>query len=204
MLKQPKNIIYILLLLALCPLLLGWADSWEGIRKAAEGVKSIKADFVQEKHMKILKKPLIARGVFFYQLPDSLRWEYSTPFRSVLLMHADRIRRFIQGQDGMVEDSGASLEMMRFVLQEIPLWLSGRFDANPNFKAFLKEDNRIEMVPASAALTGIIDRIELVLADKPGIIDTVTIYESKDTFTRFLFRNTEMNAVLTDALFQEL
>jgi len=44
----------------------------------------------------------------------------------------------------------------------------------------------------------------LVLADTPGIIDTVTIYESKDTFTRFLFRNAELNAVLTDSLFQEL
>jgi len=204
MLKQPNNIIWLILLLALCGFLIGWADSWEGIRKAAEGVKSIKADFVQEKHMAILKKPLIARGVFFYQLPDSLRWEYSTPFRSVLLMHAGQIRRFIQGQDGLVEDSGASLEMMRFVLREIPLWLSGRFDTNPNFKAFLKDGNRIEMVPDSAAMAGIIDRIELVMADTPGIIDTVTIYESKDTFTRFLFQTAELNAVLTDSLFQEL
>jgi hypothetical protein len=194
----------ITLLLAAACFLIGWTDSWEDIRKAAEGVKSIKAEFVQEKHMKILKKPLIARGVFFYQLPDSLRWEYATPFKSVLLMHAGQIRRFIQGQDGLIEDSGASLEMMRFVLQEIPLWLSGRFDTNPNFKAALKDGNRIELLPDSAAMTGIIDRIELLLADTPGIIDTVTIYESKDTFTRFLFRNTAMNEMLTDALFQEL
>jgi hypothetical protein len=194
----------ITLLLAAACFLIGWTDSWEDIRKAAEGVKSIKAEFVQEKHMKILKKPLIARGVFFYQLPDSLRWEYATPFKSVLLMHAGQIRRFIQGQDGLIEDSGASLEMMRFVLQEIPLWLSGRFDTNPNFKAALKDGNRIELLPDSAAMTGIIDRIELLLADTPGIIDTVTIYESKDTFTRFLFRNVEMHAVLTDSLFQEL
>lgn len=154
--------------------------------------------------MKILKKPLIARGAFLYQLPDSLRWEYMTPFKSVLLMHAGQIRRFIQGRDGLVEDSGAGLEMMRFVLQEIPRWLRGRFDTNPNFKASLKDGNRIELVPDSAAMTGIIDRIELILADRPGIIDTVTIYESQETFTRFLFRNTEMNAVLKEALFQEL
>jgi hypothetical protein len=198
-----RSLLITLLLAAAC-FLIGWTDSWEDIRKAAEGVKSIKAEFVQEKHMKILKKPLIARGVFFYQLPDSLRWEYATPFKSVLLMHAGQIRRFIQGQDGLIEDSGASLEMMRFVLQEIPLWLSGRFDTNPNFKAALKDGNRIELLPDSAAMTGIIDRIELLLADTPGIIDTVTIYESKDTFTRFLFRNTAMNEMLTDALFQEL
>lgn len=204
MLKQAKNIIWLILLFALCSLLIGWADSWEGIRKAAEGVQSIKADFVQEKHMTILKKPLIARGVIFYQLPGSLRWEYTSPLKSVLLMHAGQIRRFIQGQDGLVEDSGASLEMMRFVLQEIPLWLSGRFEANPDFKATLKGRNQIELVPDSAAMAGIIERIELLLADKPGIIDTVTIYESKNTFTRFLFQNTELNAVLTDSLFQEL
>ena len=33
---------------------LGWADNWEGIKSGAAGIKSIRADFVQEKHMKIL------------------------------------------------------------------------------------------------------------------------------------------------------
>ena len=38
---------------------LGWADSFEGIRAAAEKIHSLEADFVQEKHMRILARPLI-------------------------------------------------------------------------------------------------------------------------------------------------
>ena len=131
--------------------LIGWGNSWEDIRSTAERVTSIGADFTQEKHMPILRRPLVSKGVLYYQLPDSLRWEYTEPIQSLLLRHNGVTRRFVQGQGGMIEETGRQLEMMEFMLREIPLWLGGRFNENPFFSARLHKGRRIEMRPKDAA-----------------------------------------------------
>ena len=124
-------------------LCLGWADSWEGIRAAAEKVDSISADFVQEKHLPILTKPLKSNGRLFYRRPDALRWEYTAPVKSVLLMHGGDARRFVQSDQGLVEDASVRLQAMQFVMPEISGWLGGRFQDNPMFNASLHGANKI-------------------------------------------------------------
>ncbi len=187
-----------------CLLSLGWSDNWEGIKKGAEAVKSIRADFVQEKHMKILTRPFVSKGILLYRIPGDLRWEYTEPVKSVLLMFDGRTRRFTEGTDGLVEDKGAGRHAMQFVMQEITRWFSGRFDENPDFEADLASGGRIVLRPRKTALAGIIARIELVLSDRPGIIRSVEIYENEDTFTRIIFQNVKSNEDLPDEIFQEI
>ena len=62
------------LLLASAFFSIGWGGSWEELKSAAGPIKSISAEFVQEKHLKILARPLVSSGVFYYQAPASLRW----------------------------------------------------------------------------------------------------------------------------------
>ena len=73
-----RNTIYFMLpvMAFLC---IGWAGSWDELKSAAGTVTSVRADFIQEKHLAILAKPLVSTGVFYYQAPRSLRWEYSRP-----------------------------------------------------------------------------------------------------------------------------
>lgn len=190
------------LIMALC-LCLGWAQTWEGIRAAAANVHAVSADFTQEKHLPILVKPLISKGRLYYRRPDSLRWEYTSPVKSVLLMHDGEARRFVQTDRGMVEDAGVRLQAMQFVMPEIGKWLSGQFQDNPLFKASLKAPNRILLVPTDKGMARFIQRIELVLAKRPGVIKEVLIYESDDAYTRMVFSHTKVNPRLDDRLFKE-
>ena len=56
-------------------------------------LQSIQADFTQEKHLKILSQPIISTGTFTFQRPQSLRWEYISPIRSILLMHGGEVKK---------------------------------------------------------------------------------------------------------------
>lgn len=183
---------------------LGWADSWESIRNAASRVDSISADFVQEKHLPILTKPLISKGRLLYRRPDALRWEYTSPVKSVLLMHGGDARRFIQSDRGLVEDVSVRLQAMQFVMPEISGWLCGRFQGNPMFDAKLTGINTIVLVPKDPGMARFIQRIELLMSDRPGVIEQVLIFESDDAFTRMAFSNTQVNPALDDRLFQEV
>jgi len=183
---------------------LGWADTWEGIRAAAKGVESISADFVQEKHLPILAAPLVSKGRLFYRRPDSLRWEYVSPMKNILLIHDGTVRRFIQSDQGLVEDASVRMQAMQFVMPEISGWLGGRFQDNPLFDASLEGANKILLVPKDAGMARFIQRIELLMSDRPGVIEEVLIFESDEAFTRMVFINTQVNPAIDDRIFQEV
>jgi len=180
---------------------LGWADTWQGLKETAATVTSVTAGFVQEKHMKILARPLVSRGVLLYKTPDSLRWEYTQPVKSVLVLHKGQIRRFVNKDGRVVEDAATGLQSMQVVVQQITQWLNGRFDENPAFSATLEPGPRIVMTPREKSLARLIQRIELELSDQPAVIESVTIFESEDSYTRLVFQNVTLNTQLDDAAF---
>ena len=185
-------------------LCIGWADTWEGIKSAAATITSVRAEFVQEKHMEILAKPLVSKGVFYFQAPNSLRWEYRSPVQSILLMHDGRTKRYLKRNGAIIEDEGAHLQSMQVVLQDIAQWLNGRFEENPAFSASLEPDRKIVLRPKEKSLAAIIQRIELILSDRPGIIAAVMIYEGENSYTRFEFKNTILNQPLQDSIFRKI
>jgi outer membrane lipoprotein-sorting protein len=193
----------IIVLMVSAVLCLGWADNWTAMQTTAETVKSVSAEFEQEKHMKILARPLVSKGVFYFQSPESLRWEYKTPIRSILLMHGGVTKRYIQSQDGLVEETGGAVQSMQFVLQEITQWMAGRFDENATFAAELEPNRKIVLTPRHKSVAALIQRIELALSDQPGVIDSVTIFESQDSFTRLTFHNARLNQNIPESLFKE-
>ncbi len=198
-----KNLSY-LAIIFLAYFCTGWSDTWDGIKKGAENIKSVQADFIQEKHMKILVKPFASKGVFRYRVPGSLRWEYTSPIQSVLLMHKNKSSRYIKGSEGFVKDSSASLEAMRMVLEEISSWLAGNFNGNPDFHATLPKKREIVLTPKRESISKIISRIVLSLSDTPGLMKSVMIYESEDSFTKLVFVNPSLNESIPESVFLEI
>jgi outer membrane lipoprotein-sorting protein len=179
-------------------------NSLEAMRAAAEKITSIKGDFVQEKHMPILARPLIAHGYFAYQRPSSLRWEYRKPLKSVLLLHDGNVNRYIHTEKGWQEDAAANLQSMDFILQEISNWLNGRFEDNPLFHAAVGKDRTVILTPKEKSMDQFIRRIELVMAAQPGVLKQVTIYEGEDTFTRFSFVHPHINDSISPSEFRKI
>jgi len=123
--KRRHETLYVVVTALLSFVFIGWAGNLEEIRKSASTVRTIQADFTQEKHMKILLRPLISKGSLSFKAPRSLRWEYASPVRNVLLVSGDKIRKKKKKGDGIIEDKSAGLQMMQFVMSEITMWLNG-------------------------------------------------------------------------------
>ncbi len=179
-----------------------WSESLESIRKTADTVESISASFIQEKHLAILRKPLISKGLLHFQKPDSLRWEYKTPIASILISYQGKTVRYLKQDNVFVKDIGSHIQVMQIVLGEISNWLSGRFNDGGNFVATVNEKGMVGLRPSNKEMTKMINRIEIQLASQPGLIDSVTIYESKKSYTKLIFQNTRLNDPLKPALFQ--
>ena len=184
--------------------LLGWGDSWDQIKKTANTITSVQAEFTQKKHLEILARPMVSKGKFYFRAPRSLRWEYTSPLRSVLLMHGGTVTRYVKNDEQIIKDSSARLQSMQVIIQEIALWMKGTFDANPAFKPSLMPGRKIVLTPRDKAMADIIQRIDLQLSATPGVIQSVVIYESRTSYTVLDFTRVTLNAAVPDSLFKEL
>lgn len=156
-------------------------------------IESIQADFSQEKHLKILAKPIISTGKLLFQAPASLRWEYTSPFASILLMHEGKVKRFIERDGAFQEETGMQLDAMQVVLTEISSWLDGRFTDNELFSVSFPDDKTVELTPKDQTFGNLIKKIELKLSEQKGLLDQVTITEGPGASTIMRFSNRVLN-----------
>ena len=170
------------------------APAWGAESEQAVGFHSVQAEFIQEKHLPILARPLVSHGLFVFQAPGSLRWEYLAPLRSVLLMHNGGMTKLIERDGRLQPDPGVGIDAMRIILEEIGSWLDGRFSDNPLFILSRDDADTVILTPREAGLQAIISRIELRQGQEVGILESVTIVEGVDSFTRLTFNNEILDA----------
>jgi len=125
----------------------GWTSNWESIQAAAEKIESIQADFVQEKHLPFLVRPLESKGRFYFQRPGSVRWAYASPFKSILISHEKNTRRFVEEDGQWIEDVGVKMAGMQVVMTQISQWMSGRFTGSSDFDAQKASANKVVLIP---------------------------------------------------------
>ncbi len=179
------------------------ADTWNDIKISAGRITSVRGEFTQYRHMKILSSPLVSGGIFCFRTPDSLRWEYRYPVRSILLTQNGKTKRYVLRNGNLVADASANLPSMQMVVQEITNWLKGHFDENPALTSTLEHGRKIVLVPKEQSLAALIQRIEIVLSDGTSVIKSVTIFEDRDSFTKIVFDRVTINQPIDDILFRQ-
>jgi len=182
------------------------ADNFDQLRKDSANIKTIKASFVQKKFMKILAKPLVSEGRFYYVAPDSFRWEYLKPLRSAVIAYKGDTRRYIASGGKMIEDKSGGVQAMKIVLGEVTGWMSGKFDQNPSFAATLKEgtNTQITLTPVGKSMSGMIEKIEITVSKKAAAVKSVKIIENANAFTQIDFNDMQVNKVISDKTFQDV
>jgi len=189
------------LLITACLYIFTLPASSQSAGQDAFRLRSIRADFIQEKHLKILAQPIISTGTLTFQAPQSLRWEYQTPIPSILLMHGGKVKKFIERDGQLVEDRGLQFNSMQVVLSEISNWLDGRFTDNDMFSVSFPAKRTVLLAPRQQALAGLISRIELKLAEQKGLLERVTIFEGPGSSTTMTFKNPVLNQDIAPSLF---
>jgi outer membrane lipoprotein-sorting protein len=180
------------------------ADQFGELRKESAKIKTIQAHFVQKKVMKILSKPLISEGRFVYVAPDSFRWEYVKPLKSIVISHQGKTKRYIFSGGKMIEDTAGGAQAMKIVLGEVTGWMSGKFDQNPSFAATIREGANTEIIlmPTGGNMAGMIEKIEITVTKKAAAVKTVKIIESANAYTVIDFKDMEINKPVDDSVFR--
>jgi len=182
----------------------GYTQDWASVKESFRNIRSVKAEFLQERHLQILKDPLVSQGRFFYLASGALRWEYLSPLQSVMLQRGDSVRLYHFSDGAWKQDLAQGVEARRMVLAELSHWLQGRFEESKIFSHVYSPSHsgRILLTPKEG-INRFILGIEIVLSDKPGVIDRVEIAEPGGSALRIVFRNVEINSSLPSELFDK-
>ncbi len=184
-----------------------WHRDLATIREAAATLRTFEADFVQTRTLKILKKPLVSRGLVAYRRPNDLRWEYQSPLGMLLVVRKGNAQRLLKHGNEWVTDHGAKLEAMKLVLDEINLWLEGNFAASRTFRPELRPATKqqpahVDLLPLDPALGKIIARITIAFGEQPGTVSAIDIFEQGEGVTHIVFEHPRYNEPVSDERFE--
>ena len=113
----------------------GLAAAWAGATGGLSArLRSVQADFTQEKHLKILVQTAgLPTGPSPFRPRIPCVGNTAPPSIRFCCMHDGRIDKLIERDGRFEQDNGAGVDAMQVVLQDIGSWLDGRFTDNPLF-----------------------------------------------------------------------
>ena len=85
---------------------------------AAQQIKTVQCSFTQTRHMKMLSKEMVSGGKMSCQQPDKLRWEYTTPRATTLILNGTEAR-LKKGEAANASHNKFIGEMARLIMNSV-------------------------------------------------------------------------------------
>ena len=168
-------------------------------------LKTLQAEFVQERHMSAFVDTLTAKGTCYFQAPDKIRWEMAEPYRSALVFSEGKVAKFMYERDRWRRLDLGSKEIMKEVLKLISLWMRGDFESSKElFELALRRDGAVvvNLIPRFEQMKEVLSLIELTVDAESKHIDKVTIQEPRGDEIVITFVDKKWNIELDEDLFK--
>ena len=168
----------------------------KAVAETLKSVRSLRAVFVQERHLALFVEPLVARGECSFERPDRLRWELTEPYVSLLILEGRGVAKFdrMEGRPRKLELGGADL--LREVLGQITDWMQGDFSkSHETYELKLEQgaDYRLTLKPRSKELLKLIRAVELSIHPETHRVTQVVIREPGQDFLSIRFEQERLN-----------
>jgi outer membrane lipoprotein-sorting protein len=165
-------------------------------------IKSIKADFTQEKHVSYLTEPVVSNGTFYSSGPDLVRWEQSLPEGYVMLINKEEA--FIHEDGRWKHHDLKRNRQFGFMGKMIASMVSGKVAETDGFqKAYFESDDQVKILlqPVDERIRRYMAEIELVLHKTSFVMDALKMMDRDGNQTILTFSNQEHNVPLDMTLF---
>lgn len=167
-------------------------------------IRTLRAEFEQERHIALFEQPLRASGRFAFAKPDRLRWEVRSPYVSLLLLNARGVAKFDEVDGALRRMNPGSEDLLREVLRQIAAWIRGDFSAARELYDLTLErgpDHRLRMAPKSKEMAKRILAVEIHFDPETHRVRRVIIREPGDDHLEIRFFREEQDLDLDPRLF---
>ncbi len=170
----------------------GFKSKLEEMSKSTE---SIASDFVQEKNLVVLSEKIISKGVFFFRKENNIRWEYTQPYRYLIVIS--------NGQLFTRDDRNQKLYDIESnkMFQEMNRFISGciqgdilRNDKDYSIEYFESSSLYfVKLVPRAEKMKEMLNEVQIWFDRKDLTVSGLKMVESGQDYTKIDFINKKLN-----------
>jgi outer membrane lipoprotein-sorting protein len=171
------------------------------ITEASKKIQTLQCSFIQEKTSALVSEKAVAKGILLYQSPSMLRWEYTEPTPSTLILN---------GNDAVLLDKNdkkvGNEKMLRQLGGIIISMINGNGIAqNKQFSSEFYEIDGAQMLivltPIQKRLKDFYNKIELRIDLKTMLADNITLDEKSGDKTIIFLTNKVLNSEIPQSKF---
>lgn len=174
------------------------------VQKRQAAVKTLQADFKQEKTLAMLSKPQSSHGTFVYERPDKVRWSYAEPTPVVMLIARGRMTTWYPNLS-----RAETLEVSRFqdrifkymgaanAIGELSAWFKFRFSDRKGDTTW-----KLELLPKTSQVAKRVKSITVWIDRKSFMTSRFEYVEADGDVTRYEFTSIRMNEPVAPATFK--
>jgi outer membrane lipoprotein carrier protein len=174
---------------------------------AKAGVETLAGEFTQKNRVKLFKQELSSKGRLYFKKPRQIRWEYTAPDPSLLILDGNQARMTTPGAAPQVFDLDKDATM-RAIFDQLLTWLG------PGSLAAARDDYDLSTAGSAAAPTLVLTpkpasaiakafaRIELRLDRKTWLMKSILLVEKNGDEKEIDFSKLQRNVKLPPDAFK--
>lgn len=177
----------------------------KAVEDAHAAIKTLSADFTQEKTSSLFTDKVMQKGRFFYKKSgQQLRWEYKSPKPMTLLFNEDQVT--LLTDKGPISNPNKMLnELGKMIINTIN---GGNMTVNTNFKInYLKNSQdgsyTAVLTPVNKKIKANYSSIRVILNGKSYLAEKVILNENNGDVTTITFSNMKVNTTLPEGIFNK-
>jgi outer membrane lipoprotein carrier protein len=171
--------------------------SLAAVNGALASAKTVFTHFVQERHLSLLTEPLRSEGYLCFEQPERIRWEVTSPYKSILVSDGSGVAQF-----EWVDEKWQKLELglaaaMQQVVAQIAGVMKGQYTHNSReYSVALSNPPAgpvITLTPRNERMRRMIQAIEVHLAPDLKATRQVVLRENNGDYTDIRFDHQVVN-----------
>lgn len=180
------------------------SEALKHIAASAASLRTVSADFTQERYLSMLKEPLVSTGRFAYEKPDRLYWEVIKPSPSGFFVNGDKAKRWGGDRRAMESFDVQKEPLARAIVEQVSAWARADFSwLEKRYRISVTESAPmvLKLYPLASQEKKYIGRLLIVFSEDWSHVVSVEIYEKGGDRTRILFRGAILNEPVPQDLF---
>lgn len=172
------------------------------INAKASSIKTIQADFTQEKDLSILKDKMVSKGKMYYD-GGMLRWEYLTPYSYLFIMNGEKV--LLQSANSTTTGDVASNRIYRMIARIMVDTITGKsLDDGGDFSVRMStsgKENIATLTPLKREMKSMFKEVRLHFGEDDGV-KQVELVEGTGDKTVISLSNIKYNSQIDKTLFE--
>jgi outer membrane lipoprotein carrier protein len=171
------------------------------IDAASKSVETLAGQFTQRNRVKLFKQELTSKGLLFFKKPRQIRWEYTAPDPSVMILDGNKAILRAPGSPPQQFDLDKDATM-RAIFDQLLTWLGPGSLANARDDYEMSAGGTaaapvLTLVPKLASAVGrAFSRVELRLDGKSWLLRSILLVEKNGDEKEIVFTHLQRNVKL--------